>query len=133
VDFASFAASIRSLVEQCTADPKFRVVLSLESPDATRGMSTGDAVLSFKETSSFRELCHLALQVRRGSDAHVKDYLAECLKQLQSQCEAEQSKTRYLEEELNACKSNLVAKEEELTRAGQAANAQSTGELVKGN
>lgn len=101
VDFGAFASSVRQLCDKCLEEasspqPKFSLVLT---PTAGGG-SAGDAVLAFRELNYFRELCHLSLQVCRGSDAQVKDYLVECIKGLQLESRAEGGKIERLESEL---------------------------------
>ena len=49
------------------------------------GLDQGVATLHVVETNPFKHLTHLSLKFLPGSDAEVKKYLANCLKQLQVQ------------------------------------------------
>lgn len=47
------------------------------------GLDQGVATLHVVETNPFKHLTHLSLKFLPGSDAEVKKYLANCLKNLQ--------------------------------------------------
>ena len=47
------------------------------------GLDQGMATLHVVETNPFKHLTHLSLKFLPGSDAEVKKYLANCLKNLQ--------------------------------------------------
>lgn len=50
---------------------------------AGSGLDQGVATLHVVETNPFKHLTHLSLKFLPGSDAEVKKYLANCLKNLQ--------------------------------------------------
>ena len=112
VDFGPlFIKMIRELCEKCNDEdekrpeaPTFKLTLDED----------GEGRVEFLEINSFRHLCHLSLQVRRGSDAQIKEYLAECLEKLTISTTATQSdlekRLQSLEEVLNSTKSALDEK-----------------------
>ncbi len=113
VDFGAFPDSIRQLSRRCgEGEGKFSLVLKPAAADSSS--SSSDAVLSFQETNPFRELCHLSLQVCRGTDRQVKEYLAECIRQLQGMGQEESGRAARLEEELGKARAKVEEKTAEV-------------------
>jgi spindle assembly abnormal protein 6 len=68
VDFASFPGKLISLLERCISSqasdmPHFQAVLSVRP---------GDSVLKIVETNDFKQLAHITLAFRPGTDYTVK-------------------------------------------------------------
>jgi spindle assembly abnormal protein 6 len=72
VDFTAFPSKLVELLEhtrEAAASPHPRFVVTLAS-------SQGGSVLSVVEANNFRQLVHISLQLRAGTDTEVKRYLA---------------------------------------------------------
>lgn len=120
VDFASFPQRFMNLLNSCLQDenkdsPKY--VLQLTNNSSGSG-ERSTALLSVVETNSFKHLIHLSLKFMPGSDADIKKYLADCLKQLKETNGLLQQKlehtTRELSEELYQTQESLKSKSAEL-------------------
>ncbi|XP_041357895.1 LOW QUALITY PROTEIN: spindle assembly abnormal protein 6 homolog [Gigantopelta aegis] len=84
VDVGAFPQKFIDLLELCLKEehkdnPKF--ILHLVSQCSLAGEKSS-AVLNIIETNPFKHLTHLSLKFVPGSDADIKKYLADCLKQL---------------------------------------------------
>jgi spindle assembly abnormal protein 6 len=78
VDFSSFPPSFIELLQQCsTAEPVFSAVLdTTPSSTTTASNVSSSAELRIVEKNQFKNLTHLALRFRAGTDASTKAYLA---------------------------------------------------------
>ncbi|KAK2149873.1 hypothetical protein LSH36_433g02018 [Paralvinella palmiformis] len=90
VDFGAFPQRFISLLDLCIKEehsdcPKF--VLHLISNGTS---NTSTANLNVIETNPFKHLTHLTLKLLPGTDGDIKKYLAQCLKTLKTQSEAQQ-------------------------------------------
>ncbi|KAH3730971.1 spindle assembly abnormal protein 6 homolog [Dreissena polymorpha] len=103
VDFGAFPQKFIDLLEMCLKEeqkevPKF--VLHIVS----QGSFTGDrctATLNIVETNPFKHLNHLSLKFVPGSDADVKKYLADCLKQFKETNSLLQQRLEHTDADLN--------------------------------
>jgi spindle assembly abnormal protein 6 len=82
VDFANFSGKIIDLLRRCIASrndevPKFRAVLA---------MSTGESVFKLVETNDFKQLAHISLCFRPGTDMAIKSFLAFRFTEVQQDC-----------------------------------------------
>ncbi|XP_065834488.1 spindle assembly abnormal protein 6 homolog [Oscarella lobularis] len=81
VDFSAFPNKFTDLLELCRnneteREPKFLLQFVISS-SSDRGVGT----LSVVETNPFKHLTHLSLKLVPGSDAAIKQYLSDCLKE----------------------------------------------------
>ncbi|XP_045158062.2 spindle assembly abnormal protein 6 homolog [Mercenaria mercenaria] len=103
VDFGAFPQKFIDLLEMCLKEehkdiPKF--VLHIIS----QGSYSGDrstATLNIVETNPFKHLNHLSLKFVPGSDADVKKYLADCLKQFKETNSLLQQRLEHTDTDLN--------------------------------
>jgi spindle assembly abnormal protein 6 len=76
VEFSSFPPSFIELLQQCsTTDPVFTAVLDTTAT-STGSSASSAAELRIVEKNQFKNLTHLALRFRAGTDASTKAYLA---------------------------------------------------------
>eukprot|EP00094_Tigriopus_californicus_P004648 TCALIF_04471-PA protein Name:"Similar to sas6 Spindle assembly abnormal protein 6 homolog (Xenopus laevis)" AED:0.13 eAED:0.13 QI:0/0/0/0.5/1/1/4/0/392 len=112
VDFAGFPAMINQLLAKCRAK-QFSLMLQLDGDKRTGG-------LKFQEISQYRALSHLTLRLNRGTDAQIKDYLADCIRQLQSESsntsQSLQNQVHGLEGQVQTLNERLRVKSEEFER-----------------
>ena len=78
VDFKQFSGKVTGLLKQCIEaqhdnPPKFRAVLY---------MSAADSELKLVETNDFKQIPHICLRFRCGSDSDIKSFLAFRLEEL---------------------------------------------------
>ena len=77
VDFGTFPPSFIKLLKQCSAaEPVFRAVLDTSANTSSSTQSIGSAEFRIVEKNQFKNLTHLALRFRAGTDATTKAYLA---------------------------------------------------------
>ncbi|XP_019727373.1 spindle assembly abnormal protein 6 homolog [Hippocampus comes] len=100
IEFTSFPEMLTQLLRQCQSEqncshPRFQLLLSCDSPSLD-----GPAQLNVMESSSFKHLNQLSLQLAQASDKHVKDYLAACLASLKADKEALEVKLQTTEDDL---------------------------------
>lgn len=105
VDLFQFPEMIRQLVKLPS------VVLTL-----TAGPSAEEAVLSVTETSQFREITHLSLKLRKGSDEAVKSHLAARLAQYKARNQELETQVQNLSLENHKLSSDRDMCVTELTR-----------------
>ncbi|KAL3867901.1 hypothetical protein ACJMK2_040745 [Sinanodonta woodiana] len=103
VDFGAFPAKFIELLEACLKEehkevPKF--ILHLIHSAAYNGERT-TASLNVVETNAFKHLTHLSLKFLPGSDADVKKYLADCLKQYKDTNALLQQRLEHTDADLN--------------------------------
>ncbi|XP_051929389.1 spindle assembly abnormal protein 6 homolog isoform X4 [Hippocampus zosterae] len=100
IEFTSFPEMLTQLLRQCQSEqncshPRFQLLLSFDSPSLD-----GPAQLNVMESSSFKHLNLLSLQLAQASDKQVKDYLAACLASLKTDKEALEVKLQTTEDDL---------------------------------
>jgi spindle assembly abnormal protein 6 len=83
VDFSNFSGKIIDLLKRCIASkgeetPRFRAVLT---------MSAGESLFKMVETNDFKQLAHIGLCFRPGSDMAIKSFLAFRLTEVQQERE----------------------------------------------
>jgi chromosome segregation ATPase len=93
VDLVQFPEMVRQLIHL----PSVSIVLTESAP--------GESLLSVNEASQFRELTHLCLKLKRGSDESVKSHLASRLGALKSTSD----ELRHKLDEVKREKSKLVS------------------------
>ena len=81
VDFANFSGKIIDLLKRCIASkgedvPRFRGVLAL---------SAGESIFKMVETNDFKQLAHISLCFRPGTDMAIKSFLAFRLTEVQQE------------------------------------------------
>lgn len=123
VDFGGFADKLAWLLAQCCDDGAPRSDSTHTAPSSRfRAIlqAAGPASGCFKlvETNSFKDLPHLALQLRNGTDASVKQFLAFRLGEVRADC-------ARLQEALNETLSAKESLEKELDSEKTAAAAAS--------
>lgn len=84
VDFANFSGKIIDLLRRCIDSkdeetPRFKAVLA---------MSQGDSVFKMVETNDFKQLPHISLCFRPGTDMAIKSFLAFRLTEVQQENES---------------------------------------------
>ena len=85
VEFAGFPPSFIELLQACgAAEPRFTAVLDVGGGAGDGGLGGGGGVFSIVETNQFKNLTHLSLRFRAGTDASIKAYLASRLQQFQA-------------------------------------------------
>ena len=114
VDFLTFPHKLIELLQMCTKklddSPKF--ICNLEKGSGFEG------TLNICETNLFRQITHLSLKLRSGSDEIIKKHLAGKLKEYKSHCENLEYKLSHTEESLmlkNAEYSEIVRQFEVLS------------------
>eukprot|EP00095_Tigriopus_kingsejongensis_P003000 maker-scaffold784_size97500-snap-gene-0.28 protein:Tk03000 transcript:maker-scaffold784_size97500-snap-gene-0.28-mRNA-1 annotation:"spindle assembly abnormal protein 6-like protein" len=121
VDFSGFGSMILQLLEKSVAEsrlesPKFSVLFHLEPDSRT-------AWLKFQEISRYRALSHLTLKFHKGSDAQIKEYLADCIRQLQTESRSSSqslsSRVDSLESQLGSAQKALQEKNEAMEKVKQ--------------
>lgn len=103
VDFGAFPQKFIDLLEMCLKEehkdiPKFVIHI------VSQGSFSGDrstATLNIVETNPFKHLNHLSLKFIPGSDADVKKYLADCLKQYKETNSLLQQRLEHTDTDLN--------------------------------
>jgi spindle assembly abnormal protein 6 len=100
VDFANFSGKIIDLLKRCIASrgeetPRFRAVLV---------MSSGESVFKMVETNDFKQLPHISLCFRPGTDMAIKSFLAFRLTEVQQECESVQKDLVFNRSELDSKK-----------------------------
>eukprot|EP00933_Yihiella_yeosuensis_P030490 TRINITY_DN24135_c0_g1_i1.p1 TRINITY_DN24135_c0_g1~~TRINITY_DN24135_c0_g1_i1.p1 ORF type:complete len:646 (-),score=153.02 TRINITY_DN24135_c0_g1_i1:125-2062(-) len=85
VDFQSFPAQLADLLRRCcNADASQSAATAAGGPSRMIACldcsATGESLFSIIESNHFRELTHIALRLRQGSDEVVKQHLAKKLK-----------------------------------------------------
>lgn len=128
VDFAGFAEKLVGLLERCAAAPgRTMPPSSAAHPSEQPGrfklvlhLAGAGALLKVVECNDFKELPHLTLQLRPGTDAAVKHFLAFRLKEVQADCtqlqvqrEALQGQCASLEVQLKESQAAAAATAEE--------------------
>ncbi|KAK6188877.1 hypothetical protein SNE40_004963 [Patella caerulea] len=113
VDFGAFPQKFIDLLEMCLKEehkevPKF--VLHFVTQNSLAG-ERAVAILNVVETNPFKHLTHLSLKFVPGTDADVKSYLADCLKQLK---ETNSTLHQRLEHTNNTLSSQLHTTQETL-------------------
>lgn len=107
VDFQTFPSQVAELLRRCCATPDTEGVNSNSPADGGLRMlaclecsPAGESVLSIVEANQFRELTHIALKLRKGSDEVVKKHLAAKLKSSKSECAILHEKLQLTEQAL---------------------------------
>ncbi|XP_051928919.1 spindle assembly abnormal protein 6 homolog [Hippocampus zosterae] len=100
IEFPSFPEMLTQLLRQCQSEqncshPRFQLLLSCDSPSLD-----GPAQLNVMESSSFKHLNQLSLQLAQASDKRVKDYLAACLASLKADKQALEVKLQTTQDDL---------------------------------
>ncbi|XP_025109609.1 spindle assembly abnormal protein 6 homolog [Pomacea canaliculata] len=120
VDYGAFPQKFIDLLEMCLQEehrdsPKF--VLHFTSHSSVSGEKS-IAILNVVETNPFKHLIHLSLKFVPGSDADIKKYLADCLKQLKDTNNLLQQKLEHtnsdLSQRLRQAQDMLASKSAEL-------------------
>lgn len=116
VDYANFPSKLIGLLEKCIACqeedvPRFQAVLQSHGPQAT---------FKVVENNDFKQVPHISLTFRPGSDAAVKQFLAFRLTELKSDCgqlshelERTQSERNILQGSLTEAKRQLAQVKEQ--------------------
>jgi spindle assembly abnormal protein 6 len=104
VDFANFSGKIIDLLKRCIQSrgedtPRFRAVLV---------MSGGESIFKMVETNDFKQLAHINLCFRPGTDLAVKSFLAFRLTEMQCNCERLQAEVQGCRQDLSAQKHALA-------------------------
>ncbi|NXI01027.1 SAS6 protein, partial [Pachycephala philippinensis] len=103
VDFSAFPQKFIDLLQQCIQEqnkdiPRFLLQLVSSAP----ALDHAPVSLNVVETNPFKHLTHLSLKFLPGTDAEIKEFLANCLK--------------CLKEDKKMLEENLKKTEEDLTR-----------------
>ncbi|KAK2556738.1 Spindle assembly abnormal protein 6-like protein [Acropora cervicornis] len=129
VDFCAFPQKFVDLLELCLNEeqrenPKFLLQFNVGS-----GLDQGVGTLYVVETNPFKHLTHLSLKFLPGSDAEVKKFLADCLKNLQDEklsLERRLASTEAdLQQKLSSCQEVLAIKTRELNSVQSDCSARS--------
>jgi spindle assembly abnormal protein 6 len=115
VDFANFSGKIIDLLRRCIASkdedvPRFRAVLV---------MSAGESVFKMVETNDFKQLPHISLCFRPGTDMAIKSFLAFRLTEVQQECSTLQKDLAANRGELDTAR-RCLAEQQELAKQMEA-------------
>ena len=115
VDFANFYGKIIDLLKRCIASrdedvPKFRAVLT---------MSAGESIFKVVETNDFKQLAHISLCFRPGTDMAIKSFLAFRLTEVQQECGSLQKHLSATRADLDAQR-RALAEQLELSKQAEA-------------
>ena len=89
--------------EESSSNPKFLPVLTKGS-----GPGSDTATLEITETNLYRRLVHLSLELCRGTDARIREHLAERLVRVQRDFDDLSDKFRNVQSEASSVRSGAV-------------------------
>ena len=112
--------------EESSSSPKFLPVLVKNS-----GPSLDSANLEITETNLYRRLVHLSLEMCRGTDARIREHLAERLVRIQSDFNFLSDKFRHSEDQIGNYRNESCALKEEVERLRREKAAQVSGEYTR--
>ena len=97
VDFTNFSGKIIDLLKRCIASkgqetPRFKAVLA---------MTAGEYIFKMVETNDFKQLPHISLCFRPGTDIAIKSFLAFRLTEVQQHCDGLQHEVSCSKEEVS--------------------------------
>lgn len=121
VDFKHFSGKITDLLRRCIdaqdeGTPKFRAVLCL---------STLESQLKLVETNDFKQIPHICLSFRCGSDSDIKSFLAYRLNELISERDVLQSQVSSSRADLRIAHEELQTQFEKLQSMESSHNSMS--------
>lgn len=102
VDFQSFPSQLAGLLRRCVEASSGLAIESSKMLACLDCSSTGDGTFSIVESNNFRELTHIALRCRQGSDEVVKQHLAGKLRLLRQGAAELQERLRLSDEALSS-------------------------------
>ena len=108
-------AQLPAMISQLLGGRQMTTVLATDS--------AGNATLSLVEANQFRELVHLTLRLKAGTDESVKQYLASRLSYFKSAAAAAELSSADLTADLKRTSHEKIAAEAEALRARQDADA----------
>ena len=113
VDFSDFSEKLVGLLRKCVASraeavPRFRALLC---------ESNGQSVFKLVETNDFKQLAHISLCFRPGTDAAVKSFLAFRMSELRRDRDILSEQLRSTHLQLETAQQKVGAQQEELERS----------------
>jgi len=128
VDFSSFPSMLRQLLTRCREEadnhtPAFALVLNNNNNSHN---------IEVTELNMFKHLCHLSLIVVKASDHQLKEYLADCIKQLKNDLGSSCSQLSSVQQQLvdRQRQSDQLSEQLESVRREQQQSSSSLGQKM---
>jgi len=109
VDFTSFPGMLRQLKEKCLEEADSFILILATSPSST--------TLQFTELNLFKHLAHLTLVLLKATDTQLKEYLVDCIKQLQVELDSSGCQLSSFQQQLGDHQRQLEVQGEQLAAA----------------
>lgn len=123
IDFQQFPFKITEMFELCKENVNMEYSNNISILKGTsnfccvieeKSSSSGEADLMIQETTQFRNLTHLKLNIKIPSDNHLKKHLSTLSKDFKSKYELSSERIKILEEKLESATNKILSVQDEV-------------------